>query len=128
MKEFEVDRRTFVCGALKITAALVVPSVLTARSYPLLVGDGLHDDTDALQALLDGDVAQLSDGTLIGGTKTVDLWTGHYRITRSLICGRSNTMIDGHGSLIDGSDIARDQYYLVLTPTKCYEPKPIVFT
>ncbi len=66
-----------------MTAALVAPAIAVAKptsSVPVLNGDGKHDDTLALTALLNGDdivvpanapyvVARLQDGsvTLIGG-------------------------------------------------------------
>jgi hypothetical protein len=50
------SRRTF----LKLLAGAMCVPVLPARASgaPLLVGDGLHDDTAALNALLRGDVIE----------------------------------------------------------------------
>lgn len=47
------DRRSFLKGLLTVAAVAVLPKPALA-GYPILHGDGIHDDTAALQAMIDG--------------------------------------------------------------------------
>lgn len=49
----ELNRRSFLGGALALAAATKLPSAAFA-SAPVIYGDGVHDDTAGLQAALDG--------------------------------------------------------------------------
>lgn len=48
------SRRTFLKGLLTVAAAAVIPAK-ALDLYPILHGDGVHDDTAALQALFNGE-------------------------------------------------------------------------
>ncbi|MCZ3377440.1 twin-arginine translocation signal domain-containing protein [Rhizobium sp. AG207R] len=54
----ETTRRSFLRGLLTITAAAVVldglPLGQKVASAPVLYADGIHDDSDALEAMFDG--------------------------------------------------------------------------
>lgn len=54
----DVSRRSFLRGALTVAAASLVPvsaaKALGLDDVPTLWGDGVHDDTEGLQALIDG--------------------------------------------------------------------------
>lgn len=53
MGAMNLSRRSFLGGALALVAATALPADAFAQG-PLIVGDGVHDDTAGLQALLDG--------------------------------------------------------------------------
>lgn len=49
----ETDRRSFLKGLLTVAAVAVMPKPALA-DYPVLHGDGIHDDTAALQTMVNG--------------------------------------------------------------------------
>lgn len=60
-----VSRRSFLRGALTVGALSVLPAIPAfAERIPTLWGDGIHDDTQALQAFLDGKPVRV-DGAFI---------------------------------------------------------------
>lgn len=77
----DISRRSFLRGALVVSAASVLPVLPAfAEDIPTLYGDGVHDDTLALNALLnrekvrvDGEIVQVTDNfvQLRGGTYAV---------------------------------------------------------
>lgn len=86
----DVSRRWFLGGALGVATAAVLPkgSAYAATLY----GDGIHDDTKGLQALLDGKpvlvkaegiVAQQSDGRVV-------LSCGSFRISDTIYVRAKN--------------------------------------
>lgn len=85
-------------------AAAVLPSV------PMLHGDGAHDDTEALNALLRGDVVEFSDrltpggwGVSPSGDPLFRLPQGVYRTTASVSLGDlpKRTVVDLRGTKIN---------------------------
>lgn len=62
-----MDRRGFAGALAGATAALcAVAAIPAAWTRPVLYGDGVHDDTDALQALFDGhEVTDARDWSVI---------------------------------------------------------------
>ena len=61
-----------------IAGAAIAPVAAKAAalmpSAPILWGDGVHDDTEALQALLDGRVVEFVDASMAQGAG----WSGDY--------------------------------------------------
>lgn len=53
------SRRSFLGGALALSAIVVVPSIGFGKELPCIYGDGIHDDTAGLQALFDGEPFQV---------------------------------------------------------------------
>ena len=87
-----MNRRGFLTAMLAACAApaivraeslmrIVVPTLAEIRLY----GDGIHDDTDALQKIIDG------------ATGSIILPRGNYRITSTLRLS-SSACLDGQGS------------------------------
>lgn len=82
-----MDRRTFLRGALIITAAAALPKgALKAliRPLPVLYGDGVGDDTDALTALFNGKPFRTADG-FAGTALNGELRNGNFLLTRTLV-------------------------------------------
>lgn len=50
----DLSRRLFLGGALALTGAAIASAAQAAPSVPRLRGDGIHDDTFALQTLFNG--------------------------------------------------------------------------
>lgn len=109
MRDFVASRRSFLGGVLALTAAATIP-LASAGAAPLIVGDGIHDDTAGLQALFDGKpfriagegiAYRLRDGEAFfsGGTfrvsKTLHLRPGSPRITVHSITLRCADAFDG---------------------------------
>lgn len=76
-----MDRRSFLRGAISALGAVTLP--LPAFGLPIIMGNGEHDDTDGLQALLRGEPCQiLRDGVRVLPNGTVWLDGGVYRLTK----------------------------------------------
>lgn len=86
----EVSRRSlFRFGAAALLTAAVSPvSNLVA---PVLWGDGIHDDTAALQALMDGKPVSVSGSTIIAREGVLD--GGSYLLTNTLRISGENILI-----------------------------------
>ena len=84
---------------LRATTALVVTPVAALKiaerlSYPVLYGDGLHDDTPALQAFFDGGPV-LVDGELVTESNRI-LRNGSYIVSETVhLRARNLRGIDG---------------------------------
>lgn len=61
----QMNRRSF----FKLTAGAAIASALPLPGVaaPIIYGDGIHDDTEALQALLDGKVVEFADPAMADG-------------------------------------------------------------
>jgi hypothetical protein len=57
----DVSRRSFLRGALAVTAVAVSQPSLVLASVPTIHGDGIHDDHAGLQALIDGKPFRVAD-------------------------------------------------------------------
>jgi hypothetical protein len=81
-----ISRRSFFGGALVLAAAVSAP-VLARENIPTLWGDGRHDDTRALQAMLDGKAVRMGEaGEVVrseGGM--IYLTKGTYLISDTLV-------------------------------------------
>lgn len=75
-------RRSFLKGILATSALVYIqPETMLKLTPPVLVGDGVTDDTLAIQAMLDKGYCYLPSGT--------------YRITDTLRIEKSGTVIRG---------------------------------
>lgn len=86
-----MNRRKFLKGCLAVTAASIVPITLI-EGYPVLYADGLHDDTEALQTLLDLK-PYICEGNLITGQRHATINGGKYFISKTLIIRNEQTVI-----------------------------------
>lgn len=73
----DVSRRSFLRGAMALTAVTIAQPSMVLASVPTIYGDGIHDDHAGLQALIDGkpfrvqneaSAFQASSGIIRGGT------------------------------------------------------------
>lgn len=81
----DVSRRSFLGGALALTAASSLPLKAFALA-PTIWGDGIHDDTAGLQAALDGKPFRVvGEGAfVISRDGEVFIGNGTYRLTDTL--------------------------------------------
>ncbi len=91
----EANRRQFLRGSLSIVGALALPDFrLSYPDLPVLWGDGVHDDADALNALARGEpfavesigLFEYDSGYLKGG---------HFLISRPVIFGKIPFHVEG---------------------------------
>ena len=90
----EVSRRSFLGGALALVAATQLPGKAFA-SAPTLYGDGIHDDTAALNALLAGKPFRLAGNGVYAVNREgyIFLSGGMFRISNTIHVMRPNTTI-----------------------------------
>lgn len=48
----DMNRRSFLRGALAVSALSIAPAIASAPAVPKIVGDGIYDDTAGLEAAL----------------------------------------------------------------------------
>jgi len=89
-----MDRRKFLKGLLCITAVTILPAP-KLHSHPIFHGDGIHDDTDALQALFNRETVVI-EGKIVKGAERVVLSGGKYRTTKTLIIYNDTTIQHCH--------------------------------
>ena len=90
-----MNRRKFFAGL----AALVTAPLALARPHRhRLYGDGVHDDTQAMQALFDGQRVVMPDGWIQQASRgcPIVLGCGSYRLTQALDVRDGNYVIGGH--------------------------------
>lgn len=81
----DMSRRSFLRGALVVSASAVLPLPALSAPYPILYGDGIHDDTDALNALFRGDtVICENEAITIKKGDAIHLNGGTYRTTATI--------------------------------------------
>ena len=101
----DVSRRLFLGGALALAGAAVLAETEALASVPRIVGDGVHDDTAGLQALLNGAPVRIeNDVVSVPAEGVILLQAGTYLITNPLLIGRDNVHLSG-GRLIAGRDM-----------------------
>lgn len=102
-----ITRRSF----FRLTAGAAITPVLAQAaaampSIPVLWGDGVHDDTEAMQALLDGKVIEFADPAMAKGAgwfgKTLRLPAGRFRMATHPVFGKgsvewTDVTVDGGG-------------------------------
>lgn len=89
-----ISRRFFLGGVIAVAAGQLVKP---AFAMPMIFGDGIHDDTRGLNALLAGEPFHVEnegvivhEGNILGGT---------FKITDTLYL-RDNVIISGSGFLV----------------------------
>ena len=90
-QERVVNRRGFLKIAFGAAAVTAIPVVLTRaleRRLPVIYGDGVHDDTEGLQAALDGREFICRDSCVTVYGTDVFMHGGNYRISQTLHVGR----------------------------------------
>lgn len=94
----DLSRRSFLGGILAVgTAATLVRSApLLPRALPMLWGDGLHDDTAALNALLSGGEFEVSrEGLALRKAGMILLREGNFLVSDTISIGTEGTTIVG---------------------------------
>ncbi|MEQ9565484.1 MAG: hypothetical protein RLN85_06670 [Pseudomonadales bacterium] len=99
-----MNRRSF----FKLTAGAAIAPVaakLVNPLTPVLWGDGVHDDTSALQALLDGEVVEFANPSTASGAGWSEnifrMPGGIFRLSKGVeFKGKSNCEYHGNGSEI----------------------------
>lgn len=96
----ELSRRLFLSGALSVAAAAVTNAPVLAGEpkaapLPILYGDGVHDDADALNALLSGRPFFCDNQYILAsnGEGWVHLANGLFRIGKTIKVTRDYTTI-----------------------------------
>lgn len=88
---------TFVGANTAAVGVFGIGSLALSAHVPLLHGDGVADDTEALQAMAGGDIyVDVRDGKVHRQLGVVHLRPGTYKI-RGAIRLRSHQVVDGHG-------------------------------
>lgn len=90
-----LSRRSFLRGALTVAAVSVLPALPKALAgIPTLYGDGVHDDTDALNALFSGERV-LCEGNIIrhGENGEIVMKGGSYLISQTVFVSVSNISV-----------------------------------
>ena len=93
-----LTRRGFIAGLLATPVIVqagniwVPPRRLIRPDYPILWGDGIHDDFIAVQAMFDGKSVRRPCGevvhsTLVSGRRVVNLPSGEYLIDKTGVGG-----------------------------------------
>lgn len=99
----DLTRRGFLKGVLTVGAVAALPA-LALHGMPTLWGDGIHDDTEALQALFDGKEVIHGDNVIVRRCAgDFRLAGGTFRISKTL---EINGM---HGGLITNVTITSDR-------------------
>ncbi|MCW3835633.1 hypothetical protein ACFQ1E_06125 [Sphingomonas canadensis] len=88
MDRTNLSRRGLIGGTVALGAATLVPLSAAAaeRPAPLLHADGVHDDTEALQALFDGRPVRVAREGVVARNEggNVRLLNGNFRVSREL--------------------------------------------
>jgi Pectate lyase superfamily protein len=104
-----LNRRGFLGG---LFSAIAAPAIVKAENLmPIFVpklivpslelfGDGITDDTTALNHLLAGGSVMYKDSFLKAQDGTIYLPTGSYLVESSLVINRNSVSVDGLGSRI----------------------------
>ncbi len=72
-------------GFAVVAVSVVGLSSTKAEPIPILYGDGVHDDTEALQALFDGQKVRTADGSIFKEQNgVVHLPAGEYNLITKL--------------------------------------------
>jgi hypothetical protein len=84
-----MNRKSFI---LTLAAGFTSLFIQLPRKKYVLYGDGIHDDTEALQAWFNGDYEDVChpDGSPVGKK----LWNGKYRLTGTLHFGPKATSME----------------------------------
>lgn len=108
MDNSRISRRGFIAASTAVAGAAAMP-VAAIDFSPVLHGDGIQDDTDALEALLSGKAvrSRREDITAAVDDGTVRLLNGNFRIRRPLkMAADINLYAANCGFSIDGGPIS----------------------
>lgn len=100
-----MNRRSFLRGLIAAPAIVAAGSLMPIRSIerfllPTLWGDGVHDDSAAIQALIDGK-PYIKNGLVVGSSL---LNGGHYLLNKTIILGASYTAMITNCSFESAAD------------------------
>lgn len=104
----DVSRRRFFQIAAGAAIAPVAAKIVNPL-VPVLWGDGIHDDTSALQALLDGEVVEFANPSIANGAgwfgDTFRMPSGFFKISHTLKIGhKSKCEYNGNHSFLFTTD------------------------
>lgn len=115
-----ITRRVFLGGTLSVVAA----SYVHAEPIPMLYGDGIHDDTVAIQALFDRKPVNIVNDTItvwrshtvLAGVHGMSMTGGEFRISRPIALRSNWNLPEITFNVAEGSEgqvqICRDAAYL----------------
>lgn len=101
------SRRRFLFGAAALIAAPAIAKAanlmpISVLKPPKLWGDGIHDDTEALQTYIEREIAS--------GSRNIQIPQGVFRLSATLHIGMNSfTTLSGYGSVLMAQDVPRDQ-------------------
>lgn len=90
----QLSRRGFIKGLVAATALATTAASLGVNlsRTPVLYGDGVTDDTEALQALCDGRGIIRNNMLYVRAADRLEIVGGNYRTTRAVIVGNNSDM------------------------------------
>lgn len=108
--QMSLTRRFFLGGALALTAAAALPKLPALAGYPVIHGDGIHDDAEALNALFRGDPVIIEgEAVQIGPDDTASLKGSKHLISDTLHVGFRRD-VDMRGCTIVTTDDFRGDF------------------
>ncbi|MCW2337281.1 hypothetical protein M2337_001514 [Sphingobium sp. B2D3A] len=99
MTNTQLSRRGFIgASGGAIVGAAMVPAALQAAEVPVLHADGIHDDTDALEALFAGRQVRVAQKDVVARYEngTVRLINGRYLMSRPVRAHGDAAVYTGH--------------------------------
>lgn len=118
----DINRRSLLFGLGVASICSMVPSTVVAAiidPVPIIVGDGVHDDTDGLRALLNGGVFRVAPGLSIVETNDcIVVREGHFRLREGLVAKGTNTKNIKFSNFRMTADVSRWDCVLDLTSAK----------
>jgi len=118
----DINRRSLLFGLGVASICSMVPSTVVAAiidPVPIIVGDGVHDDTAGLQALIDGRTFRVAPGLNITETNdTVMVREGYFRLSKGLKANGTNDKNIHFSNFRIDADIPDDEYAIDLTASK----------
>lgn len=105
-----MDRRSFLRGAIALSAVAVAPPSLAFDNAPIVYGDGVHDDWAGLQAMFDGKPFRVDNEVVVAGDGVVS--GGDFVLSRTLTISGDNILVTD--SRFTARDWQGDQHMLRL--------------
>lgn len=90
----ELTRRSFLRGALTVFAAAGLPAIAMTAGLPVLHGDGVTDDTEALNAMFAGK-SYIVGGEIIPDGSPAIINGGKFRISNTLVMSFDDIQVSG---------------------------------
>ena len=113
-----MNRRSFLkiagaAGLLTVTPISIASALAT--KVPIIYGDGIHDDTEGLQAAVSGkDFVCESDIVWVSGD-TVKIYAGNFLISDTITISDTRTLIGGSRFTMAGPGLQNDKYMICIT-------------